>query len=150
MKIPVAIIGLSILLSVADASAACRGNSTTLFSCMTKKGKQIEVCDTGRVIKYSYGKPARKPEKAVTVLREQVSTSQWSGTGRYISYAIDIPAGNTVYNVFYATDRVADDHSTKAGVNVYVNDSLASTSLCSGENITSGLEGANFKPSRTE
>ncbi len=128
--------------------AKCQKDSKTLFSCLTAKGKQIEVCDAGKTISYSFGRPHVKPEIVVTVLREQASTSQWDGAGRYLSYAVDVPNGETVYNVFFSTDRLSNEHSIEAGVNVLIKNNLAATVNCSGKNITNNLEGVNLKPSK--
>lgn len=128
--------------------AKCEKGAKTLFSCLTAKGKQIEVCDAGKNISYSFGRPHVKPEIVVNVLREQASTSQWDGMGRYISYAVDIPNGETVYNVFFGADRLSDEHSIEAGVNVLIKNNLAATVNCSGKNITHNLEGLNLKPSK--
>jgi len=38
------------------------GNNQTVFSCDTKKGKHIEVCDNKKTIEYSFGKIGAKPE----------------------------------------------------------------------------------------
>lgn len=127
--------------------AKCEKNSKTLFSCLTAKGKQIEVCDAGKTISYSFGKPQKKPEIVVTVLRDQASTSQWNGVGRYYSYSVDIPNGETVYNVFFSVDRLGDEHAIEAGVNVLIKNKLAATVNCAGKNITHDLEGLNLKPS---
>jgi len=129
-----------------SAYAKCEGGSKTVFSCLTAKGKQIEVCDTGKTIEYSYGKPKGKPEIVVKVPRSQASTSQWQGVGRYMSYAVDIPNGNTTYNVFWGADRLSENHSIEAGVNVLINEKMAATVKCSGNNIEQNMEGIDLKP----
>ncbi len=78
--------------------------------------------------------------------REQASTSQWNGVGRYISYAVDIPNADAVYSVFFGTDRLSNEHSIEAGVNVLIKNNLAATVKCSGKNITHNLEGLDLKP----
>ena len=126
--------------------AKCDKTSKTVFSCLTTKGKQIEVCDNGKVIAYSYGKPNVKPEMAFSVPRAQATTSQWNGVGRYESYAIDIPNKTTTYSVFFGTDRLTDKHTVEAGVNVMIKKKLAGTVNCAGKNITNNLEGLTLKP----
>lgn len=126
--------------------AKCEGGSKTVFSCFTAKGKQIEVCDTGKTIEYSYGKPKGKPEIVVKVPRSQASTSQWDGMGRYMSYSIDIPNGNTTYNVFWGADRLTDEHAIEAGVNVLISNKMAATVKCSGKKIEQDMEGIDLKP----
>lgn len=142
-----AIISVMAMLFSSAIHAKCEKNSKTLFSCLTAKSKQIEVCDAGKTIVYSFGRPHVKPEIVVTVLRDQATTSQWNGVGRYLSYAVDIPNGETVYNVFFSADRLSNEHAIEAGVNVLVKNNLAATVHCSGKNITNNLQGLDLKPS---
>jgi hypothetical protein len=58
------------------ASAKCDKDDKTIFSCLTGRGKVIEVCDAGKTIRYSFGFPNAKPEIVVTVPRSKASTSQ--------------------------------------------------------------------------
>lgn len=144
MKIIVIIPVLAVLFT-SNVSAKCE-QSKTLFSCLTTKGKQIEVCDAGKTIGYSFGKPQKKPEIAIDVPRELASTYQWAGVGRTMSYAVDIPNGKATYSVFYGVDRLTEDHAIEAGVNVLINNELVTTVNCSGKNIVSNLEGVDLKP----
>lgn len=145
---PMIIISVMTLLFSPTLYAKCEKDSKVLFSCLTEKGKQIEVCDTGKNISYSFGRPHVKPEIVVSVARDQASTSQWNGVGRYLSYAVDIPNGETVYNVFFSTDRLSNEHSIEAGVNVMIKNNLATTVNCSGKNITNNLQGVDLKASK--
>lgn len=120
-------------------------NSTTIFSCITKKGKQIEVCDKKSTIEYSFGKPKTKPEIVINVPRQHVTTSQWNGMGSFISYAIDIPNANTVYNIYWGADRMNESHEIEAGVNVFVNKKQVTTVQCS-DKIENNLEGIDLAP----
>ena len=126
------------------ALAACDTGNTTVFSCTTAKGKVIQVCDARSTIDYSYGKPA-KPEIVLHVPRRQTSTQQWNGTGRDISYAVNIPNQNTVYSVFWSADRLSDEHGISAGVNVEINHKYVATVSCSSKRpIISNIEGINL------
>jgi hypothetical protein len=144
MKINIIIPVLAVLCT-ASAYAKCE-NSKTLFSCITTKGKQIEVCDAEKTIDYSFGKPQGKPEVVVKAPREQASTFQWDGMGRSISYAVDIPNKDTTYNVFWGADRLSENQAVEAGVNVFVNKKLVATVLCTDKNIVNNLEGVKLKP----
>jgi len=132
-------------LFASNVYASCEGNKT-LFSCLTSKGKQIEVCDAGKTIHYSFGKPQGKPEITVKVARDKASTFQWAGMGSSISYAVDIPNGKTTYNIFWSADRTSDEHAIEAGVNVLINNELVTTVNCAGENIVNNIEGIDLKP----
>ena len=137
---------VAVILFTQSAYAKCEGGSKTVFSCVTTKGKQIEVCDDGKTIEYSFGKPKGKSEIVVKVPRSHASTSQWDGMGRYVSYSVDIPNGNTTYNVFWGVDRLTDEHAIEAGVNVVIKNKTAATVKCSGKNIEQGIEGIDLKP----
>lgn len=145
MKLITILPAIIALLFTTPVFAKCENNSKTVFSCMTAKGKHIEVCDAKKTITYSFGKPQEKPEIVVKIPRQQASTSQWSGFGRYLSYAVDIPNGTTTYSVFWSVDRISETHAIEAGVNVMVNKELASTVLCAGKNIEQYLEGITLK-----
>lgn len=132
-------------LFVSNVYANC-GTSKTLFSCTTTKGKQIEVCDAEKTIDYSFGKAQQKPEIAIKVPRDNASTFQWAGVGRTESYTIDIPNGKTVYNVFWGVDRLSDEHTVEAGVNVLIDENLVTTVNCAGNDIVSNIEGVKLKP----
>ena len=128
------------------AAAKCDKDERTIFSCLTGKSKLIEVCDAGKTVSYSFGFPNSKPEIVVTVPRNKASTYQWEGIGRYISYSVNIPNGNTVYNVFWAVDKLSDEHAIEAGVNVEINKELVATVQCVGEkNIVQNIEGIELQ-----
>ena len=63
-----------------------------------------------------------------------------------MSYSINIPNGNTNYNVFWAADKLTEEHAIEAGVNVEVNKKLVATVKCVGEkNIIQNIEGIELK-----
>ena len=130
-----------------NAMAACENGSETVFSCLTGKGKLIEVCDSKKTIDYSFGKPTEKPEIVVRVPRNSATTTQWAGIGRWMSYSVEIPNGNAIYSVFWAADKLSDKHPIEAGVNVEINKKLAATVKCVGEDkIVQNIEGIDLKP----
>ena len=128
------------------AQAACQSEQQTLFSCMTAKGKLIQLCDQQQTLEYSFGKPSLKPEIVVQVPRSAATTSQWQGVGRWMSYSVEIPNGKTVYSVFWGVDRLSEEHGIEAGVNVEVSGKHAATVKC-GENskIIQNMEGIDLK-----
>lgn len=121
------------------------GSGKTLFFCNTVKGKQVEVCDSEKTINYSFGKANKKPEIAIKVPRDKVSTFQWAGVGDE-SYAVDIPSSSTVYNVFWGVNRIDEKHPVSAGVNVFVNKNLVTTVNCSEKGLVNNLQGVKLKP----
>ncbi|MDD5391622.1 MAG: hypothetical protein PHE17_01250 [Thiothrix sp.] len=130
-----------------SAYAACTGGSKTLFHCIAQKnGKQIEVCDAGKTIDYSFGKPGKKAELALSVPRDDVTTWQWNGVGRYMSYTVNIPNGDHLYRVFWGVDRMTDEHAVEAGVHVEKNGELLATVDCKADTVEQNLEGVDLKP----
>jgi len=128
------------------AMAACDRDSKTIFSCLTAKAKRIQVCDSGKTIEYSYGKPNLTPEIIVRAPRSDASTYQWIGAGD-MSYSVTIPNGNTNYRVFWSVDRFTDEHLIHAGVTVDVNKKDVATVKCVGEkHIVQNIEGIDLKP----
>lgn len=132
-----------------SAFAACNNDDETLFRCTTNNNKQIEVCDTKKTINYSFGKLNKKPELSVSVPRDQATTWQWHGVGRYMSYSVSIPNGDYKYRVFWGVDRLSDNHEESAGVDVEKNGKLLATVNCKIKTLTQRLEGVDL-PSENE
>jgi len=103
-----------LLMVVSDAYAKC--SKKTIFACTTTNGKQVEVCDNGDSIEYSFGKSLTKPEKQFKIDRSNASTYQWNGMGRYMSYSVVIPTGDTTYSVSTSFDKI--DQKSETGVSV--------------------------------
>ena len=131
-------------ITTAAASVACGGNKT-IFACTTTKGKAVEVCDSGETLQYSFGKKGDTPELAISVPRSNASTFQWDGTGNRMTYSVQIPNGNTVYEVFTAIDRMSDHHEMAAGINVEVAGKHATTLTCQVDTVVQDLEGIALK-----
>jgi hypothetical protein len=129
-------------------SADCGTSAKTVFSCLTAAGKQIQVCDAGRTIDYSYGRPSQRPEIVVQAPRASASTFQWSGVGRSMTYRVDIPNGETRYSVFWSADRMTEQHSIEAGVTVEQKGAELATVHCLvNKKLVQNIEGIDLKPS---
>jgi len=140
---------ISTILSITPlvALAICEQGSKTVFSCLTGKGQLIQVCDLGKTIGYSYGKPQLTPEIVIRIPRRDASTYQWKGIGD-LSYSVDIPKGDTIYSVYWSVDRFTDEHAIHAGVEVEINNEHVATVECVGEqHIVVDIEGIDLKPS---
>ena len=116
----------------------------TLFSCKTRSGKKVLVCDAGKTLHYSFGKPDQKPELFLSVPRGNARTSQWRGLGRWIYYSVTIPNGNTSYSVFTSLDRMSDSHEFDAGLSVTVGDEEIARIDCM-EPIVHEIEGVDLQ-----
>lgn len=126
------------------ALADCSLNQT-LFSCLTKKGKKIEVCNLGSTIRYSFGKLKAKPEIVVTIPMSQVSATSCYACGRYISSTVDIPNGNTIYSVYWGADKLDTDAPSSGGVSISINNEDKGSISCASAPVTNNTEGIKFK-----
>ncbi len=108
--------------------AKCDSSEKTVFSCLTAKAKQIEVCDAGKTISYSFGYPNVKPEIVVTVPRNKAIKEHFMGTG-CVRSSVDIPNGNTIYQV-YAVETLRDESCPEAGVEVIAKQKTLATVKC--------------------
>lgn len=105
------------------------------------------MCDADKTIDYSFGKPGATPEIIVRAPRSDASTFQWQGVGRYLSYTVEVPNGNTTYSVFLGADRLSKRHAVDAGVSVEVNKARVALVKSVGEkHIVQHIEGIDLKP----
>src|ERR1035437_8895272 len=122
MMIKATAIAVAALLVSPAVYANCEGKDKLLFACLTARGKQIEVCNFGKSIRYSYGKPNAKPEIVVIAPSDKVAGISWSGIGRYITNAVAIPNGNTIYQVSWSADKLQESDELEGGVEVIIKD----------------------------
>lgn len=143
---PLSFLALTLALVISSAaSAACEKANQTVFSCMTAKDKLLQVCDFGKMLAYSFGKPTLPPEIIVLAPISTAATFQWQGIGRYISYSVEVPNGNTTYSVFWSVDKITNE--IDAGVNVEVNKKLIATVKCVNvKDIIQNIQGIDLKP----
>lgn len=136
----------SATVSSADSPAACT-NSKLVFVCTTTKGKTVEVCDSGDTLQYRFGKKGQPSELSLSVPRSEASTFQWDGRGSNINYSVQIPNGNTVYEVFTSMDRMSDEHDIVSGINVKkADDQLVATLTCVDDTVEQDMEDISLKP----
>lgn len=148
MKYPT-LIGISLIcLFSTQLHAKCDKGTETLFFCkIQKSSKLLEVCDAGKTIEYSFGKRSKKPELSLALPRENVSTYQWGGVGRYENYSVIIPNGDTIYNVFWGVDKLAEGFPVEAGVMVEIKGRQVAKILCVNKTVVHKLIGVNLKSS---
>lgn len=115
-----------------------------LFHCATENGKEIVLIDRGTVIEYSFGRPRQAPELAISVPRDEVTTYQWGGVGRWMNYSVTIPNGSAKYTVFTSADRIGSDHEFEAGVVVKDGQKEVARIRCVAP-IVSNLAGVNLR-----
>lgn len=136
----------ALLVFTSGAYASC-GNNKTIFFCNTENGKQIEVCDAKKTINYLFGRAQKKPELAINVVRDEASTYQWVGVGQTEYYSVDIPNGNTIYHVFWGSDRSAEPENLAAGVEVIIDKLTVATVYCKAGGLVNNMLGVDLKPS---
>lgn len=124
---------------------ACEQGEEVVFSCETTNQKFVEVCDAGKTIHYTFGKKWSRPEMALSVPRDRARTGQWTGIGRYMSYSVSIPNGNTWYSVFWGVDRLTEEHAIEAGINVSQNGKHLATILCKPGAVEQNMEGIDLQ-----
>lgn len=142
MKILGHVLISALALVAGAAQAACEGQP--IFSCHFKSGKQVEVCDAGSKINYIFGKSGTTPELALSVPREQATTRQWDGIGRYESYSVTIPNGNVSYTVDAGVDRI--ERRPAGSLIVEKNQKVIATLECIGK-VNHRLLAINLRPS---
>lgn len=136
---------LSSMLIFPGLARACSAPEMLVFSCTTTKQKYVEVCDAGKTISYVFGRKGGKPELSLSIPREEATTYQWKGFGRYITYSVNIPNGSTVYSVFSGLDRLAEDHPLEAGINVMSDGAHIATIACRSETVENNMEGIDLR-----
>jgi len=134
-----------ILISVAPiVRADCGAMEKTLFSCLTSKGKLIEVCNLGETIQYSFGRPKSKPEITVLLPTSKVSGESCYTCGRYISNSVYIPNKDTIYIVSWSSDKIDTDVPLQGSVEVIINGKSKATIMCGSEPVVGNSEGIVF------
>ena len=113
----------------------------TIFSCMTEKGKRIELCDGGDKITYTFGAP-NAPELSLKVDRASATTNQWEGFGSNMYYSVNLKNGKTNYAVFTNADKNSQEFT--AGVEVSNSAKSLAVVKCSGDGLY-GIEGIDLK-----
>lgn len=131
-----------------SVAATCEPSAKTVFSCRTRAGKEIQVCDSGRTIDYAFGRPTQKPELVIRAARATASTVQWLGIGRSMSYSVEIPNRDVKYTVYWAVDRLDEEHPIDAGVMVERNGKqLARVRCLDDDKLIQNIEGIDLKKS---
>lgn len=132
-----------------NSVSSCGNGGVVLFRCSTVKNKTIELCDAGKSIEYSFGPTNEKPEMFLRVPRSEVRTTQYEGVGRWESYSVDVPNGDTTYSVFWGLDKLSSNHTIEAGVNVEKGGKQVGRVLCApNTKVLQNLEGVKLKSSR--
>ncbi|MGB6007773.1 hypothetical protein [Castellaniella sp.] len=128
-----------------EAPTACL-NSKLVFACTTTKGKAVEICDSDDILQYSFGTKGHYPELSLSVPRSEASTFQWDGRGSEITYSVQIPNGDTVYEVFTSMSRMSNEHEIVSGINVEVAGKHVATLTCLDDTVQQDMEDIPLKP----
>jgi hypothetical protein len=126
------------------AAATPIANRAALFTCTTDNGKEIQLFETEKTIDYSFGRPGETPELELQVPRDQASTWQWHGIGRWMNYSVSVPNGDTIYTVFSGVDKLSPRQ--ESGVRVERNGKMLTTVDCR-KVTTDNLRGVKLKAS---
>ena len=123
------------------AMAACPSASSTVFSCTTAKGKQVDICNAGSNLNYSFGKP-NKPELTFSLPKARAYKYLWSGMTSSEWNEVYLPRGNTTYVAYQANHR--NHGGEEYGLNVLINGKQAANIRCS-SNITENISDINLR-----
>jgi hypothetical protein len=129
---------------IAAESPSPVANRAAIFTCTTDNGKEIQLFETEKTIDYNFGRPGETPELELQVPRDQASTRQWHGFGRWMDYSVSVPNGDTTYVVFSGVDKLSP--RKESGVRVEQNGETLTTVNCANV-TTNNLRGVQLKAS---
>lgn len=132
------LLGLS---GTTTAMAACPSATSTVFSCTTSKGKQVDICNAGSNLNYSFGKP-NKPELTFSLPKSRAYKYLWSGMTTSEWNEVYLPRGNTTYVAYQANHR--NHGGEEYGLNVLINGKQAANIRCA-SNITENISDINLR-----
>ncbi|HKY92077.1 MAG TPA: hypothetical protein VJM11_13605 [Nevskiaceae bacterium] len=123
------------------ADAACDAGRL-VFSCATARGNEIELCEDGPSVRYSFGEPGLAPQLAITLPRTEVQRAPLRELGKVESYALRIPYREATHILYWSLDDAGAQ--PEAGVQVFVEDRLRATMHCIPGQVRSNLSKAGF------
>lgn len=116
-----------------------------IFSCDTTNGKQVMVQNVGEQIEYAFGDDLENPELLLSVPRDDASTWQWKGIGRYMGYSVTLPNGQYTYTAFYSVDRMTEGFPLTSGITVANKNQHIATIYCLSNTLNESLQGIDLK-----
>ena len=128
-----------------DPDATC-GNAKTLFSCMTDKGKRVQICQQGDAVTYTYG-PEGSPEITLNLKSADVRSRLWDGMGSNEYYELYVPYAEVMYMAYTSFVHPRGDEEPEAptaGLSVLKKGQSIAEIKC-GKTYHSELEGTEFK-----
>jgi hypothetical protein len=118
----------AIALVVSGRAAAACDPGGLVFSCATALGNEIQLCDDGSSVRYTFGEPGRAPQLAITMPKGEVQKAPLREFGKVESYALKIPYREATHVLYWSLDDFGDE--PEAGVRVFVDDRLRATMQC--------------------
>jgi hypothetical protein len=131
---------LAIVVSGRGAAACDPGN--LVFSCATALGNEIQLCDDGSWVRYTFGEPGLAPQLAITMPKGEVRKAPLRELGKIELYALKIPYREATHVLYWSLDDAGDE--PEAGVRVFVDDRLRATMQCVPGQIRSNLSKGGF------
>lgn len=124
----------------APAQEGCYGAGQGLLHCTLKGGrKTLDVCLQGNVGYYRFGPTGGAAELILAQKVEEIALRPWNGVGSSIYEELDFWAGDTIYQVHYAVDRIAaEEPEITGGVTVFRSDQLLAELSCDKGSVISG------------
>lgn len=124
------------------AGAAC-DEGGLVFSCATALGNEIQLCQDGNSIRYTFGEPGLAPQLAITMPKAEVQKAPLRELGKVESYALRIPFREATHVLYWSLDDAGDE--PEAGIRVFVDDRLRATMQCVPGQIRSNLSKGGFR-----
>lgn len=115
------------------ALAECGG--VVLISCETGNGRHLEVCiepgdfQGNGAFTYAFGSKGQ-PDLTLRETFAAGTATPWSGVGRAIWESIAFRNDGHVYEAWHSVDRLTQDPTLEAGVNVLRGDDLLASLTC--------------------
>jgi len=122
--------------SLSTDATTCTNAERLIFSCSTTNQKEVALCDSDSVLRYSFARRTGESEMNLSVPHSMVSVARTSSMG-----TVRIPTGNTVYSIF---DQTSESGAREAGVNVEINGRHAATVHCEPSSVESRI--VNLRP----
>ena len=97
---------IALILFSNPAWAECANNERTFLSCQFENGKAVEVCMSGEVASYRFGRAGQTPELALSLrFGEGAEAVPWPGVGSSIWEAVRLTNNDVIYEVYGGFDR---------------------------------------------
>ena len=131
------------LIALAQPAAAdCPAGSQPFVSCViVESASQMQACFDDTKFTFELGPFASPPNVSVTMPLQEVAIQPWSGMGGSYTEAASFTHAGITYYIWWAADRLTDEHPISGGVTLTEGDTQLSALTCAVEPQIGGLWG---------